>query len=131
LQVAIKTVVFQSDLVDAPISRVASETVIASNLIHPNIVATYSHDISAVGKTSDGEPELGVYKFYLIQVSFKAEESIAFPVNQLFGGGMSSSYRPKQYRGGKRPRPQPKHKVLHRISFEWQNSTIIVRVVSY
>ena len=65
---AIKTVVFQSDLVDGPMSRVASETVIASNLIHPNVVATYSHDISAVGKATDGEPELGVYKFYLIQV---------------------------------------------------------------
>ena len=67
---AIKTVVFQSDLVDGPISRVASETVIASNLIHQNIVATYSHDISAVSKAGDGEPELGVYKFYLIQVRF-------------------------------------------------------------
>lgn len=70
LKVAIKTVVFQSDLVDGPISRVASETVIASNLIHQNIVATYSHDISAVSKAGDGEPELGVYKFYLIQVRF-------------------------------------------------------------
>jgi hypothetical protein len=68
LQVAIKTVVFQSDLLDAPISRVASETVIATNLIHPNIVATYSHDISAVGGGAEGEPELGIYKFYPIQV---------------------------------------------------------------
>jgi hypothetical protein len=67
LAVAVKTVVFQSDLWDGPITRVASETVIASNLVHPNIVATYSHDISTVGKAA-GDPELGVYKFYLIQV---------------------------------------------------------------
>ena len=44
----------------------ASEAAIASNLGHPNVVATYSHDILDV--TQAVGPELGVFKFYLIQV---------------------------------------------------------------
>ena len=63
---AIKTVVFTSEGVDTQTARVASEAAIASNLSHPNVVATYSHDILDVQKSTG--PELGIYKFYLIQV---------------------------------------------------------------
>ena len=63
---AIKTVVFTSAGGDAQTGRVASEAAIASNLSHPNVVATYSHDILDVARSVGAE--LGVYKFYLIQV---------------------------------------------------------------
>lgn len=66
LEVAIKTVIFQSDESDNTMSRLASEAAIASNLSHPNVVAMYSHDICTV--SSDACNELDIYKFYLIQV---------------------------------------------------------------
>ena len=65
LDVAIKTVIFSSSQGDQQTQVVASEAAIASNLSHKNIVATYNHDILDVAKAVG--PELGVYKFYLIQ----------------------------------------------------------------
>ena len=72
LSVAIKTLVFQSDSADNQLNKVASEVAIASNLVHTNIVATYSHDVCPVSENpasnSNSNNELGIYKFYLIQV---------------------------------------------------------------
>eukprot|EP00892_Ulva_mutabilis_P012770 jgi/Ulvmu1/9866/UM057_0020.1 len=65
LDVAIKTVIFSSDQGDRQTQVVASEAAIASNLSHRNVVATYNHDVLDVAKAVG--PELGVYKFYLIQ----------------------------------------------------------------
>jgi hypothetical protein len=59
-------VVFSSAGADTQTSLVASEAAIASNLTNDHIVATYSHDI--VGISEGVGPELGVYKFYLVQV---------------------------------------------------------------
>ena len=64
LEVAIKTVLFQSGQGSSQTRLVASEAAIASNLDHSNIVATYSHDICNVSPTSSAE--LPVFKFYLI-----------------------------------------------------------------
>jgi hypothetical protein len=66
LPVAIKTVVFQKGEDDAYTSLVASEAAIASNLVHKNVVTTYSHDIRNIN-VGPG-PEHGIYKFYLLQV---------------------------------------------------------------
>jgi hypothetical protein len=66
LEVAIKTVIFQSSQHEHTTSAVASEAAIATNLTHSNVVATYSHDICNV--TQAGGAELDIYKFYLIQV---------------------------------------------------------------
>jgi hypothetical protein len=66
LAVAIKTVLFQSGAGDDQMARVASEAAIASNLVHRNIVSTYSHDICNVSSSQGNE--LAIYKFYLIQV---------------------------------------------------------------
>ena len=66
LDVAIKTVIFQSCGGDQQTAVVATEAAIATNLVHRNIVATYSHDVLDVA--AGVGPELGVYKFYLIQV---------------------------------------------------------------
>lgn len=66
---AIKTVIFSSAGADQYTALVASEAAIASNLSHDNIVSTYSHDIVDVQKAVG--PELGIYKFYLIQVRFR------------------------------------------------------------
>lgn len=68
LEVAIKTVLFQSGDGDNQTALVASEAAIASNLVHHNIVSTYSHEICNV-LASTGM-ELPVFKFYLIQVCF-------------------------------------------------------------
>eukprot|EP00892_Ulva_mutabilis_P008546 jgi/Ulvmu1/6063/UM027_0041.1 len=65
LDVAIKTVIFQSGGGDQQTAVVATEAAIATNLVHRNIVATYSHDVLDVAQGVG--PELGVYKFYLIQ----------------------------------------------------------------
>eukprot|EP00892_Ulva_mutabilis_P009187 jgi/Ulvmu1/6640/UM003_0278.1 len=65
LPVAIKTLLFQSSDADNQTAKVASEVAIASNLVHHNIVATYSHDICHVSDASTCE--LDIYKFYLIQ----------------------------------------------------------------
>ena len=67
LDVAIKTVLFQSGPGDNQTAVVASEAAIASNLVHDNIVTTYSHDICKV-ETRSAMNELNVFKFYLIQV---------------------------------------------------------------
>ena len=66
LDVAIKTIVVQSTSADAQIAGVASEAAIASNLVHKNVVATYSHDVCTIGDAAANE--LAVFKFYLIQV---------------------------------------------------------------
>eukprot|EP00892_Ulva_mutabilis_P012786 jgi/Ulvmu1/9880/UM057_0035.1 len=65
LDVAIKTVIFQSCGGDQQAIVVATEAAIATTLVHPNVVATYSHDILDVAKAVGNE--LGVFKFYLIQ----------------------------------------------------------------
>jgi hypothetical protein len=65
--VAIKTVLFQSGPGDNQTAVVASEAAIASNLVHDNVVATYSHDICKVESKGVGN-ELAVFKFYLVQV---------------------------------------------------------------
>jgi hypothetical protein len=66
LAVAIKAVLFQSTGTDEATALVASEAAIASNLVHRNLVATYSHDVRAVSGALDNE--LGTFKFYLVQV---------------------------------------------------------------
>ena len=65
--------VFSSEQADSQTSLVATEAAIASNLTHANIVATYSHDIVGISRAHG--PELGVYKFYLIQVRFPSSIS--------------------------------------------------------
>jgi hypothetical protein len=72
LEVAIKTVIFQSSNKESKASAIASEAAIATNLTHRNIVATYAHDICNVtGAAAEVEgAELDIYKFYLIQVRF-------------------------------------------------------------
>jgi hypothetical protein len=64
--VAIKTVLFQNDPSDDQTARLASEAAIARNLVHPNIVSTYSHDIRNVTQSQGNE--LAIVKFYLVQV---------------------------------------------------------------
>jgi serine/threonine protein kinase len=61
--VAIKTIVFQSD--SHVEHALVSEAAIAHNLVHPNTVATYAHEVSAL--TSGASPELQSWKLYLIQ----------------------------------------------------------------
>ena len=73
LPVAIKIVLFQSGADDAQVAQVASEAAIASNLSHSNVVATYSHDIHYVDDSCPNE--LGIFKFYLIQVLQAAHAS--------------------------------------------------------
>ena len=70
LQVAVKTVVFQAEEGDARMALVASEAAVASNLSHKNIVATYSYDLRKVEVAGalHGDNELGIFKFFLIQV---------------------------------------------------------------
>jgi hypothetical protein len=80
LPVAIKTVLFQSSSGDSQMALVASEAAIASNLVHPNIVATYSHDICNV---SQGGNELPIFKFYLIQVSVPPAVPVGFACYDL------------------------------------------------
>lgn len=67
---AIKTVVFQKGEDDAYTSLVASEAAIASNLVHKNVVTTYSHDIRNI--IVGPGPEHSIYKFYLLQVNLSA-----------------------------------------------------------
>jgi hypothetical protein len=66
LEVAIKTIVFESGKEDLQTARVASEAAIASNLDHHNVVATYSHNIASVAAPSSANM-LDVFKFFLIQ----------------------------------------------------------------
>lgn len=66
---AVKTIIFQAAAGDARAALVASEAAIASNLNHRNVVATYSHDLRSVSETGPkGKAELGIFKFFLIQV---------------------------------------------------------------
>jgi hypothetical protein len=67
LEVAIKTVLFQSGQSHKMAQAVAGEAAIASNLNHPNVVATYSHDICHVTQPGS-QRELELFKFYLVQV---------------------------------------------------------------
>ena len=66
LEVAIKTIVFESGPQSNQTARIASEAAIASNLVHHNVVATYSHSVQSVAAPTRGQ-ELEVFKFYLIQ----------------------------------------------------------------
>lgn len=99
LEVAIKTVIFSSSGIDSDqqTAVVASEAAIASNLVHPNIVATYSHDVLDVAKAVG--PELGVYKFYLIQVRCARCALLAV----LFAGASLLSGRARRFLPGGRP----------------------------
>jgi hypothetical protein len=72
MPVAIKTVVFQNGQDDVYTSLVASEAAIASNLVHKNVVTTYSHDIRNI--TVGSGPEQSIFKFYLLQVLVLASE---------------------------------------------------------
>ena len=67
IQVAIKTVVFQSGKDQTQSSLIVSEAAIASNLFHKNVVTTYCHDVRMVPDKMLGNEE-GVFKFYLLQV---------------------------------------------------------------
>jgi hypothetical protein len=75
LEVAIKTVLFQTaggggrTGLTASEAAIATEAAIAMNLCHHHVVATYSHDVCSVPARGDsGAQELGIFKFYLIQV---------------------------------------------------------------
>lgn len=68
--VAIKTVVFQNSADESYTSVLASEAAIASNMVHRNVVTTYSHDIRNVRSE---QLEQNVYKFYLLQVGSPQE----------------------------------------------------------
>ena len=68
LNVAVKTVIFQGANMDSDsMRRATTEASIAYNLAHPNIVATYSHELKSIVDTSHVE-ELNTWKLYLIQV---------------------------------------------------------------
>jgi hypothetical protein len=63
--------VFQS--ASQQVAQVASETSIASNMAHPNIVTTYSHMLRCIDSPKESMPpcygaELQLFKLYLIQV---------------------------------------------------------------
>lgn len=71
--VAIKTMVFQCN--SDQVVQAASETAIASNLAHPNVVTTYCHDLHHMNASTElvsgsHKLELRLYKLYLIQVRF-------------------------------------------------------------
>jgi hypothetical protein len=63
--------VFQST--SDQVNQAASETAIASNLAHPNMVTTYCHDLHKIEATtelvsSSYKVDLQLCKLYLIQV---------------------------------------------------------------
>jgi hypothetical protein len=67
--VAIKTILFEGAVDGDAAVAAAREAAIASNLVHRNIVATYSHHMRQIQGPHDGSAgELGVFKMYLIQV---------------------------------------------------------------
>jgi hypothetical protein len=66
--VAVKTIIFSCSPSADEADSIAKEAAIASNLCHRNIVNTYDYDIKDVTHTTAGA-ELGVCKFYLVQVS--------------------------------------------------------------
>lgn len=81
MEVAIKTVLLEGDPADKAMASVAREAAIACNLSHPNVVATYSHDVACLsGSGGGGAAALGAarsvwpdaacdaFRFYLIQV---------------------------------------------------------------
>lgn len=53
----------------APLAAAASEAAIASNLVHANVVSTYSHEVHAV-RNSQGH-DVGTFELRLIQVSLR------------------------------------------------------------
>ena len=72
MEVAIKSVLLEGDPHDSATSAVAREAAIACNLSHPNIVATYTHDVACLGhgNGTGAWPSTGpdAFRFYLIQV---------------------------------------------------------------
>ena len=79
MEVAIKTVLLEGDPHDRATTAVAREAAIACNLSHPNVVATYSHDVVCLhsanlpaggGGAAAAWPDVGAdaFRFYLIQV---------------------------------------------------------------
>ena len=70
LPVAVKTVRFQSVKDRHSFESAVAEAAIANNLTHPNIVATYAHELKATPcPTSNGPEDLVSWKLYLVQVS--------------------------------------------------------------
>jgi hypothetical protein len=73
LEVAVKAIVFSCDAAGEEANIIAKEAAIASNLAHRNVVATYSYDVLDVTQATGCE--LGICKFYLIQVCGSARHS--------------------------------------------------------
>lgn len=67
---AIKTILFSCSPAADEADVIAKEAAIATNLCHRNVVATYSHDVLDVARPTGAE--LGICKFYLIQVRARA-----------------------------------------------------------
>jgi serine/threonine protein kinase len=77
MEVAIKTVLLEGDPQDKATTAVAREAAIACNLSHPNVVATYSHDVACLSNSQSagghGLKQLwpatapDAFRFYLIQ----------------------------------------------------------------
>lgn len=65
LEVAIKTVLFECAHGEAPAAAV-NECKIASDLVHGNVVATYSHRLRPV-RDAGGDNEIAIFKMYLVQ----------------------------------------------------------------
>jgi hypothetical protein len=74
LEVAIKTVLFQSTEDRRHVDDISNEAAIATNLAHENIVATYAHDVCDVPMDPRAQNELVIYKFYLVQVGCLAPQ---------------------------------------------------------
>jgi hypothetical protein len=67
--VAIKSTIFEVPRGEGPPAATASEAAIASTLVHPNVVATYAHELRSVGSPVESAvSELAVYRLYLVQV---------------------------------------------------------------
>eukprot|EP00892_Ulva_mutabilis_P006166 jgi/Ulvmu1/3921/UM018_0144.1 len=92
LEVAIKTVVFESGARDSQTALVASEAAIASNLVHSNIVATYWHDVRTV---SDAHGlELGIFKLCLVQEFCNGGSMRQAIARGVFGPSLRRRWRP-------------------------------------
>jgi hypothetical protein len=69
LEVAIKSIIFEGPHSGGLPSTAASEAAIASTLVHPNIVATYAHELRSVSSPVESAVcELSVFRLYLVQV---------------------------------------------------------------
>ena len=81
---AVKTVVFScNSLEDMPMQRAAGEAAIAYNLHHPNIVNTYSHNLTAI--TSSHSDEIMSWKLDLVQVCSTLPTGAEIRVAHSFG----------------------------------------------